>query len=46
MATIITEEARTVDASVEDGRLLIDPSDLPNALGWQLKSEGLCRDDV
>jgi hypothetical protein len=46
MATIITEEARTVDASVDDGRLLIDPSELENALGWELKPEGLCRDDV
>jgi hypothetical protein len=46
MATIITEEVRTADASVDDGRLLIDPSDLPGALGWQLKPEGLCRDDI
>jgi hypothetical protein len=46
MATIITEETHTVDASVDDGRLLIDPSDLPDALGWELKPEGLCRDDI
>ena len=46
MATIITDEAREVDAVVDGERLLIDPSDLPAAMGWELKPEGLCRDDV
>ena len=46
MATIITDAAREVDAIVDGEGLLIDPSVLPTALGWELKPEGLCRDDV
>ena len=46
MATVITDEPRAVDAVVDGERLLIDPSALPAALGWELKPEGLCRDDV
>ena len=45
-ATIIGEAARTVEATAADGRLLLDPAQLPSALGWELKPEGLCRDDV
>jgi len=44
--TVITEEERTVDASVADGRVLVDQGQLPAAIGWELKVEGLCRDDV
>jgi hypothetical protein len=46
MATIITEDEREVDALVNGDRLLIEPSALPAAIGWELKPEGLCRDDV
>jgi hypothetical protein len=46
MATIITEDARTIDAVFDAGRVLIDPAALPDAIGWELKAEGLCRDDV
>jgi hypothetical protein len=45
MATIIEEHVRMVEAVVDGDRLLVDPVDLPAALGWQLKPEGLCRDD-
>jgi len=45
-ATVITDEERTVDASVADGRVLVDQGQLPAAIGWELKVEGLCRDDV
>jgi hypothetical protein len=44
--TIITEDTATVDAQVDGGRVLVTPESLPEALGWTLKPEGLCRDDV
>jgi hypothetical protein len=44
--TIISREVRTVDGTVTDGHVLVDPSQLQSALGWELKSEGLCREDV
>jgi hypothetical protein len=45
-ATIITNETRTVDADVEGGRLLIAAETLPDAMGWELKPEGLCAGNV
>jgi hypothetical protein len=45
-ATIVTDEARTVDAVADGNRLLTDPSALPDALGWEWRPEGLCRDNV
>jgi hypothetical protein len=44
--TIIADESRTVDGVAEGDRLLIDPDRLPDALGWELKPEGLCREDA
>ena len=44
--TVISDETRVVDADVSDGRILLDVAQLPGALGWELKPEGLCRDDV
>ena len=44
--TVIEESARSVDGRVVDDRVVIDEADLPAALGWELKPEGLCRDDV
>ena len=46
--TIITDRAVTVEAAVDVGRetVLISPSDLADALGWELKPHGLCRDDT
>jgi hypothetical protein len=47
MLTVLTPAGSTsVDATREGDRLLVDPADLPVALGWELKPEGLCRDDV
>jgi hypothetical protein len=43
---VISDEARVVEAEVSDGRVVVPPSSLPAALGWELKPEGLCRDDV
>jgi hypothetical protein len=45
-ATIVTDEVRVVAAVADADRLLIDPRALPDALGWELKPEGLCRDNV
>ena len=44
--TIIADDTNTVDAEIADGRVLVEPDQLPGALGWTLKPEGLCRDDV
>src|SRR5207249_1917747 len=44
--SFIAVDVRTVDATVDAGRVLVEPSRLPAALGWDLKPEGLCRDDV
>src|SRR2546423_15010694 len=45
-ATIISDDVRTVEATSADGRLLVAPERLVDALGWELKPQGLCRDDV
>ena len=44
--TVITDAARPAEASVDGGRWLVPPDSLPVVLGWSLKAEGLCRDDV
>jgi hypothetical protein len=47
MITVISDEgATTVDAAAVDGQLLVAPAAITAALGWELKPEGLCRDDV
>jgi hypothetical protein len=45
-ATIISDEVRRAEATAADGRLLVAPERLGDALGWELKPEGLCREDV
>ncbi len=44
--TIIAEDTNTVDAQIDDERVLVTPSSLPTALGWALRPEGLCREEV
>jgi len=45
-ATIVTEEAMTVDATVDGDRILLDARALPAAIGWEWKPDGLCRGAV
>ena len=44
--TVIGDDVRTVDARIHDGRVLVTPDELPATIGWTLKPEGLCRDEV
>ena len=45
--TVITLDGpRAVTAEVSDGHVLLEPAALVEATGWELKPEGLCRDDV
>ncbi len=46
--TIITDRVAHVDGEADPGRgtFLVDPADLHEALGWELKPSGLCRDDT
>jgi hypothetical protein len=44
--TVINDEVRTVEGDVAGGRVLLDDDALRTAIGWELKPEGLCRDDV
>jgi hypothetical protein len=45
--SILEDGRRTdVDARIEDGRVLVSPADLERALGWSLKPQGLCRDEI
>jgi hypothetical protein len=44
--TVIGDQVSLVEATVSGGRILLEPGALPDALGWELKPEGLCRDDA
>jgi hypothetical protein len=44
--TVIDRSARTINGEVADGRVLVDEAGVSDALGWQVKPEGLCRGDV
>jgi hypothetical protein len=46
MITVITDQEHEVAGVIDGDRVLIDPGALSTALGWELKPEGLCRDDV
>ena len=44
--TVINEDERTVSADLTDGRVSFTPLELRDAIGWEVKSEGLCREGV
>ena len=44
--TVIGDNVRIVEARIHGGRVLVAPESLPTAIGWALKPEGLCRDEV
>jgi len=44
--TVLADDTTTVVADLSGGRVLVDPAELPRVLGWTLKPEGLCREDV
>jgi hypothetical protein len=44
--TVIAEDAATVDATWDDGRPIVDPLSLTTIVGWELKPEGLCRNEA
>jgi hypothetical protein len=44
--TVVSDATNDVDAEIVDGRVVVDVSALPTALGWTIKPEGLCRDET
>jgi hypothetical protein len=44
--TVITDEPRSAPAEEVEGRVLVGPADLPAAIGWTLKPEGLCQGET
>jgi hypothetical protein len=44
--TIISDEVRVVDGATSGDGMLIGPALLPDALGWELKPQGLCQNEV
>ncbi len=44
--TLIDEtRSHAIDATVKDGRVLLTPETVRDALGWSLEERGLCRGD-
>ncbi len=46
MITVLGDEVATASGEWVDGRPLVEPGGLSAAIGWTLKPEGLCRDDM
>ncbi len=45
MIQVVAEDARRVHGLIENGRVVVPADALAEILGWELKPEGLCRDD-
>jgi len=43
---VLSDETRSVDADIHDDRFVVAADDLSAAIGWELRREGLCREDV
>ena len=43
--TVLADETRTVPGEMAGGTAVIEAGRLEAAIGWELKPEGLCRDD-
>jgi peroxiredoxin len=46
LVTFVADATRELAADVVDGRVLVSIDALPDVLGWTLKPEGLCRDEM
>jgi len=44
--TVLGDEVATAEGEWADGRPLVEPDALSAAVGWTLKPEGLCRDEM
>lgn len=44
--SVLGDKTTAVDAHVVGDRIVVPPDDLVDAIGWELKPEGLCRADV
>ena len=44
--TVLGDEVATTSGEWAEGRPLVEPGALSAAIGWMLKPEGLCRDDM
>ena len=44
--TILSDDASEIEVLWKDGKPLINQGDIKRILGWELKDEGLCKDNV
>ena len=44
--TMLAGDVRAIDGTIAGDRLLVDAATLHDTVGWELKPEGLCRENV